>query len=53
MKTNVVTKLIWFAACAAVLLSAENAVRADEPAQHKVEAKKLAQHTPASSHARE
>lgn len=38
MKTNVMTKLIWFAACAAVLFSAENAVRADEPAAHQASA---------------
>lgn len=38
MKTNVVTKLIWLIACAAVLFSFENAVRADDPASKPVSA---------------
>ena len=31
MKTNIVTKIIWFAVCATVLLSVESLVRADDP----------------------
>ncbi len=43
MKANVVTKIIWFAACSAVLFSVEN-VRAAEPTQHAAVEKPAAGH---------
>ncbi len=42
MKTNIVTKMIWFAVCATVLLSAESLVRADEPPTRSAKAAQAA-----------